>query len=127
MTDEELRLTDRYKVELENAIYFYRPKNDRETELIELLILEKIRVIEELKQENKVERENEELKESIKNYVEGYEHLISTYKKQIEKMKCCYNCKYGRIYFVKEIIVDCLANKVNPNNKYENCDKWECK
>lgn len=46
-------------------------------------------------------------------------------KEQIEKMKCCYNCKYGRIYFTNEIIVDCLANKVNPNNKYKNCDKWE--
>lgn len=50
---------------------------------------------------------------------------IKQLEAQIEKMKCCYNCKYGRIYFVKEIIVDCLANKVNPNNKYKNCDKWE--
>lgn len=68
-----------------------------------------------------LKKENEELKEQMGRA--GYR--IAELKMQIENMKCCYNCKYGRIYFVKEIIVDCLANKVNSNNKYENCDKWE--
>lgn len=68
-----------------------------------------------------LKKENEELKVQMGRA--GYR--IAELKMQIDKMKCCYNCKYGRIYFVKEIIVDCLANKVNSNNKYENCDKWE--
>ena len=91
---------------------------------------------EQLKKDNKIceeiiigkQQEINELKKHrdklLKNSVVDLQK-IDELKAQIEKMKCCYNCKYGRIYFVKEIIVDCLANKVNPNNKYENCDKWE--
>lgn len=75
-----------------------------------------------------LEKENEQLKQQIEQ-LSNDNHVLKTafitQQEQIDKLKCCYNCKYGRIYFVKEIIVDCLVNKVNPNNKYENCDKWE--
>lgn len=72
--------------------------------------------------------EIKELKEEIENLANiniKAQNIIAELKAQNEKMKCCYNCKHGRIYFVEEIIVDCLANKVNSNNKFNNCDKWE--
>lgn len=75
-----------------------------------------------------MKKENEELnrdKTELANSVTELKDKVTELEMQIEKMKCCYNCKHGRIYFVKEIIVDCLANKDNSNNKFNNCDKWE--
>ena len=90
MTDEELRLTDRYKVELENAIYYQRPRTDRETELIELLILEKIRAIKAL------EKENAEL------------------KKEISVLLSCVNCPENKGGYIceKEYNDKCLSQKI---------------
>ena len=42
-----------------------------------------------------LEKENAELKERIKDFITFKENIIREYKKQIEKMKNCCNCKHS--------------------------------
>ena len=65
-----------------------------------------------------LEKENADLKESIKNYVEGYEYLISTYKAKIEKMKCCENCKKHRNR-------ECSEDKKFFARTKRTCNEWD--
>ena len=65
--------------------------------------------------------ENETLKQSVE---EG-EEIIAELKAQIEKMKCCSNCKHRTLY-INGGTVMCYKDVVHEFGKpRQKCDKWE--
>lgn len=64
----------------------------------------------------KLEEENEELKERIKDFIIFKENIVREYENKIEKMECCENCKHNYCHGVCVSEIHC-----------ENLQQWECK
>ena len=67
---------------------------------------------------SELEQENEELKDHLSEEIELHSHAedyIKELEKQIEKMKCCGNCKY-QCSFLFQDEIDCAKNGLS---------KWE--
>ena len=57
--------------------------------------------------------------------IEGRDVKIKELKQQIEKMKCCWNCKYGENKEGKEPCSSCNKNWGNKRLFKKITDKWE--
>lgn len=86
------------------------------------------------------ERENEELKAKLlgrenefKYFTNSFKLKIKKLKQQIEKMKCCANCKYGNSGDYDSFencrfctVMYCICDKTKKEMDWEEkCDKWE--
>ena len=79
---------------------------------LEYLLEGKDNEIDELKKENKVLAQNLEDTEICEN---GWKNRVKELEAQIEKMKCCYNCKHSRTDYVH-----CITDK---HEKWEMIEK----